>query len=67
VGAIKEFCDERHGIIVRPGSVSELSEAISSVFVDAAKTAERVNAAKLQAERFSGMKMANELYQELQH
>jgi hypothetical protein len=44
-----------------------LSEAISSVFVDAAKTAERVNAAKLQAERFSGMKMANELYQELQH
>lgn len=67
VGAIKEFCDERHGIIVRPGSVSELSEAISSVFVDAAKTTERVNAAKLQAERFSGMKMANELYQELQH
>jgi glycosyltransferase involved in cell wall biosynthesis len=67
VGAIKEFCDERHGIIVRPGSVNELSEAISSVFVDTAKTIERVNAAKLQAERFSGMKMANEFYQELQH
>ena len=67
VGAIKEFCDERHGIIVRPGSVKELSEAISSVFVDVGKTIDRVNAAKLQAKRFSGITMANELYQELQH
>ena len=66
VGAIQEFCDERFGIIVRPGSIQEIADAIDSVFSDPIATENRVISAKVQSTLFTGKRMAFEMYRELQ-
>lgn len=67
VGAIQEFCDERFGIIVRPGSIQEMADAIDSVFSDSLATLTRATSAKAQSKLFSGNRMAMEMYRELKY
>ena len=67
VGAIQEFCDERFGLIVRPGAIQEMADAIDSVFSDALATLNRATMAKAQSKLFSGNRMAMEMYRELKY
>jgi glycosyltransferase involved in cell wall biosynthesis len=67
VGAIQEFCDDRFGLIVRPGSIQEMADAIHSVFSDALATVNRSQSAKQQSKLFSGKRMAMEFYRELKY
>jgi len=64
IGGISEYCDERFGVLVRPGSVQELADAIENVVVNQAETRQRVVAASKQASNFSGKKTATEFYRE---
>ena len=67
VGAIQEFCDERFGLNVRPGSIQGMADAIDSVFSDALATLNRATLAKAQSKLFSGNRMAMEFYRELKY
>ena len=67
VGAIQEFCDKRFGLIIRPGSIQEMADAIDSVFSDPIATENRVISAKVQSKFFTGKRMALEMYRELKY
>jgi glycosyltransferase involved in cell wall biosynthesis len=67
VGAIQEFCDTRFGLIIRPGSIQEMADAIDSVFSDPIATENRVISAKVQSKFFTGNRMALEMYRELKY
>ena len=67
VGAIQEFCDDHSGLIVRPGSIQEMADAIDSVFSDPSATENRVISAKVQSKFFTGKRMALEMYRELKY
>jgi glycosyltransferase involved in cell wall biosynthesis len=67
VGAIPEFCDERYGIVIRPGSIQAISDAIELVLSDPISAAHRVSSAKVHSQQFSGERMAMEIYRELKY
>jgi glycosyltransferase involved in cell wall biosynthesis len=65
VGGVTEFFDESCGTLVRPGSISEIAEALIEIYGNQKSARQRAEFAIKKSDRFSSHAMALAFYQEL--
>jgi glycosyltransferase involved in cell wall biosynthesis len=65
VGGVTEFFDEGCGTLVRPGSISEIAEALIEIYGNQISARQRAEFAIKKSDRYSSHAMASAFYQEI--